>query len=272
MENLGLGKTITNKGMAVADVAIKVKDRPTYFSNLDGKFEFAMTDGVCIIERIEKPGYVLVSPELPCEVKESFGVIEIVMESHEDRMQKELFERGQYLYEEAQRREEKRLYGDAADILIMRADLDPSNVRWQYETGKYMHKYGDYKTAQKFYNRAIKAAEVYGEKNQLLAHCYELYGDNYCDWRMWGENSVMNYADAKNYYQRGGHFWYSLYGEANNHVARVYYKMAACWYKLENKTNAKSCLDKAIEVLQMIPNPDMTLWNRIDTLRQEINS
>lgn len=270
---LGLGVVVTNERTNVADVAIKVKDRPMYISDADGMFEFALTDGTCIIEKIEKPGYTLISPQLPHEVKNSNELLRIVMENHEDDQQRDIREKGQWLYNEAQRQEQERLYGDAADTLIMRADLDPMNVRWQIETGKYMHKYGDYKTAQGFYNRAIKAAEeLYGEKNQLLARCYELYGDNYFVWRVWGEDNVLNYADAKNYYQRGGHFWYTLYGEGNNHVARIYYKMAACWYKLENKTNAKTCIDKAIETLRITPEPDPKWQSRIFELKKELDS
>lgn len=270
---LGFGETVTRDGQPVADVAIMIKDRPTYISNIDGKFEFAPIDGRFTIEKIEKPGYKIVSPQLPFVAQGETGPIRVVMESDEDDQQRDIREKGRWLYEEALRQEQQRLYGDAADTLIIRADLDPMNVRWQFETGKYMHKYRDYKTAQAFYNRAIKAAEeLYGEKNQYLARCYELYGDNYFVWRVWGEDSVMNYADAKNYYQRGGHFWYSLYGEANNHVARVYFKMAACWFKLENNTNAKACLEKAIETLQNTPNPDPKWQQRIYDLKQKIEA
>lgn len=254
-QSLGRGSVVTTKGWPVADVAITLKDRPTYISDGNGYFRFAFDDGQYVVERIEKPGYRLVSPQLPFVQKDGYDTLKVVMESVESPEQRAVREKGSSLYGRVIECERQRLYGDGADLMIERANLDTMNVRWQYETGKYMYKYGDYATAQKYYNRAIqKAKELYGDKNQYLAICYQLYGDNYYEWKAWGENSALNYADAKTYYQQAGHFWYSLYGENNNYTARIYNKMGLCWYRLENEKNAMECFQKALKVLKAIPD------------------
>ena len=248
------GMITTEDREAVPDVAITVAGRPTYFSDKEGRFLFAAgNDGPFTVEKIERKGYEVMSPRLPYTAYGNRDTLKVVMRSQETPTQREVREYGELLYNKAMEQEQQRLYGDAADTLIKRASLDEDNVRWQYEAGQYMHKYGDYRTAQTFYNRAItKAKELYSEKNQYLALCYELYGDNYYVWRVWGEESVMNYADAKNYYQQAGHYWYTLYGETNEHTASIYYKMAVCWMKLDNETNALKALEKMLEVEKVL--------------------
>ena len=222
-QSIGHGEVVAN-GVGVSDVAIMLKGRPTYISDSIGRFEFAIDSGTYVIERVERPGYRLVSPQLPYVSNDSVSPVRIVMEQLESNRH---------------------------------AEPDTMNVRWLYETGEYFHKYGDYSTAQKYYNQAIqRARELYGDKNQYLAHCYQLYGDNYMKWKVWGEDSKLNYADAKTYYQRAGHYWYSLLGEKNNHTALIYNKMSACWLELDNAEAARKCLDKAVDILESIPDGD----------------
>ena len=241
-------------------MAVTLKGRPTYISDVNGNLWFAIDDGQYIVERIEKPGYRLVSPRMPFVQTDGSALLKVVMEVAESNEQRAVREKGASLYERVLECEQKRLYGDGADLMIERANLDTMNVRWQFQTGDYMHKYGDYATAQKFYNRAIhKAQELYGDKNQYLAICYQLYGDNYYTWRVWGENSVLNYADAKTYYRQAGHYWYSLLGENNNQTALIYNKMGSCWFKLDNLPNAAECFSKALEVLLAISDADRGL-------------
>lgn len=257
------GLVTTPDGRAVADVAITIKDRPTYFSDRDGHFAFAATteDGEYTIERVEKPGYKLTFPTLPYVSSNGEGwTTNIVMECEESEQQKAVREYGEQLYEKAMEQERKRLYGDAADSLVKRANLDTLNARWQYETGFYMHKYRDYRSAQTYYNRAISAAKPYGEKNQLLAMCYEAYGDNYCDWKVWGEESNLNYGDAKTYYVFARNYWFSLYGLNCNPMARIYIKLSNCWKGLENESMQKDYLDKALQTLDNTPDALLSLY------------
>ncbi len=258
-QSLGQGRVTTAEGLPLSDVAVTLKGRPTYISDANGNFLYAIDEGMYVVERIEKPGYRLVSPQLPFAQKEG-NVLHIIMEAAESSEQRAVREKGASLYGRVIECERLKLYGDGAALMIERANLDTMNVRWQYQAGDYMHRYGDYATAQQYYNRAIyKALELYGEKNQHLAICYQLYGDNYFVWKVWGENSVLNYAEAKTYYQRAGHFWYSLYGENNNYTAQIYNKIGMCWYKLENDKNAKECFLKALEVLKTIPDAEPVL-------------
>lgn len=258
-QSLGHGRVTTSDGVPVSDVAITLKGRPTYISDTNGYLMFAIDEGQYVVERIEKSGYKLVLPQLPFAQKEG-SVLQIVLEVAESNEQRDVREKGASLYGRVIECERQRLYGDGADLMMERANLDTMNVRWQYQTGEYMHKYGDYATAQKYYNRAIhKAKELYGDKNLYLAICYQLYGDNYYAWKVWGENSVLNYAEAKTYYLRAGHFWYSLFGENNNYTAQIYNKIGMCWYMLENEKNAKECFQKAWEVLTTIPDADPNL-------------
>ena len=260
-QTLGTGLITAPDGKTIADVAIVMKDRPTYISGLDGQFKFALSDGEFTVEKIEKDGYELLSPKLPYTSKYSGAPLKVVMKRTESSEQQALQAYGDQLYRQALALEQQRLYRDAADSLVKRAALDSLQVRWIYETGEYMHKYGDFRSAQAYYNKAIHIAkERYGDKNQYLAICYELYGENYFDWRMWGEESNLNYADAKTYYQYAGHFWYSLYGEYNNELAQIYLKMGLCWLKLDNLPSAKKFWDKALETLQNTEKPDQNLF------------
>ena len=257
---VGTGHVITKDGQRLSDVAIVLKDRPTYISNIDGNFTFALSNGYYTIERIEKAGYKLISPNLPYSSRYDGTQVKIVMEANNDEQQRVLYTYGEKLFQQALYLEQKQLYGDAADSLVKRAALDTLNVRWQYETGEYMHKYGDYLTAQTYYNKAIyKAKELYGENNQYLAICYELYGDNYFDWKAWGDKIDLNFADAKAYYQLSGHAWNLLFDEFNNNSARINLKMGRCWVRLDNPLSAKKCWDMSLSTLQNTPDADRNL-------------
>lgn len=246
-------------GEPVADVAVKFQDRPTYISGPDGKFEYLAPAQGFTIEKIERPGYELLSPTLPFTTDGNESPVTILMKRNESPARQRLREKAEAIYEQVLDYEIKDQLKLAASLLTIRADLDPDNVRWQYETGKFLHKYKDYRNAQSYYNRAIKKAEeLYGEKNQWLAICYEAYGDNYFKWNVYfesgigDENNTLHFADAKTYYQQAGHFWYTLLGEQNDHVALIYWKMGHCWNNLDNGTNALTCYEKAYNVLRSV--------------------
>ncbi|MBP5547383.1 MAG: tetratricopeptide repeat protein [Bacteroidales bacterium] len=261
-------KVKTENGAPIADVAIKISGRPTYITNDDGFFYFAADNNQFTIERIEKTGYKLISPKLPYTATTDINTLTIIMTLDEKPQQTSLREYGQKLKDNALQLESQRMYGDAADSLIKRANLDTENVRWQIETGMYMHKYGDYRTAQTFYNRAIKKAqELYGDNNQWLAECYNLYGDNYFVWDPWGASgmtsSAMHFADAKTYYNYARSCWISLLGEQCNAVANSYLYIGRCWRKLENDTMAMQCYEKALDILKSLPNPDRNIESAV---------
>lgn len=243
-------------GEPVADVAVKFQDRPTYISGPDGKFEYLAPAQGFTIEKIERPGYKLLSPALPFTAHGNESPVTILMKRDEGFSQRRTRKKAEDILETALQFEKSGKIKEAAQLFINRSELDADNVRWLYETGLFFHKYKGYKTAQAFYNRAIKKAEeLYGEKNQWLAVCYEAYGDNYFKWNVYfesgmgDENNTLHFADAKTYYQQAGHFWYTLLGEQNNHVAQIYHKMGKCWENLENPTNAMKCYENAMTIV-----------------------
>ena len=179
-----IGK-VTSDGEPVSDVAVKIKDRPCYISGEDGTFEYLVPEQGYTIEKIECPGYKLVSPTLPFTGKGNDTELNILMKRDESFSQRQLRKKAEELYEKALQLEKNRQIKEAAQLSIDRSELDPDNVRWLYETGQFFFNYKGHKVAQSFYNRAIeKAKELYGEKNQWLAICYEAYGDNYFEWNV----------------------------------------------------------------------------------------
>ncbi|MBR4783598.1 MAG: hypothetical protein IK023_06900 [Bacteroidaceae bacterium] len=136
--------------------------------------------------------------------------------------------------------------------------IDTTDVRSLYEAGSRLHDAGNYSMAQKFYFRAYNLAQKLPDddpyKNQHLALIYELYGDNYYTWKVWGENSVLNYANARIYYREAGHYWYLLYGKNNLYTARIFNKMASCWLQIENPDSAAVCIDEALLAIQNTPD------------------
>ena len=149
-----IGK-VTSDGEPVSDVAVKFKDRPCYISGRDGTFEYLVPEQGFTIEKIEKPGYKLISPALPFTTKGNDPALSILMKQDESFSQRRLRKKGESLIEEMGQCDIERRYGDAADKFIERANLAPDNVRWQHEAGRYLHMHKEYKTAQTLYNRAI---------------------------------------------------------------------------------------------------------------------
>ena len=117
------------------------------------------------------------------------------------------------------------------------------------EKGLEYNKQGDFKAAQLTYNDAIKKAKSLSSGNEhLLALCYELYGDNYYEWKVWGSGSTLNYADAKTYYVEAARIWHTTKGENCPEVRRIYNKIAACWLNLENDGSASKWINDALAV------------------------
>lgn len=115
------------------------------------------------------------------------------------------------------------------------------------EKGVEHNKHGEYKAAQLTYNDAIsKVKDLGDDKECYLALCYELYGDNYYFWRVWGPESSLNYADAKKYYVEAARIWASAKGENCPEVTRLSNKIGACWFRLENNENAAIWFNKAL--------------------------
>ena len=212
------GMVVTQDGIGIPFVAVTIKDKPTCISNADGSIDIALTDGRFVIEKIEKAGYVLVSPKLPFTSERGNTKLQIVMKKEP----------------------EKDGGGQDADI-----------IRAWYEKGEQLHNRGDYQAAQIEYNRAIeKAKEVYGDNNRFLAICSELYGDNYFAWKVWGDASALNYADAKTYYNLSLRCWIPLSGENSHDASRLHNKIGACWFNLENDVEATKKYEQALAALQ----------------------
>lgn len=106
---------------------------------------------------------------------------------------------------------------------------------------------GEYENAQLTYNNAINKAKALGsDKERFLALCYELYGDNYYFWRVWGAESRLNYGDAKTYYVLAARNCIATHGDNSPELIRIYNKIGACWLLLENNENAAKWFQKAL--------------------------
>lgn len=124
---------------------------------------------------------------------------------------------------------------------------DTTQIMQLCVNGVEYYKRGEFKTAQLTYNEAInKAKALSSSKERYLALCYELYGDNYFDWRVWGPESTLNYADAKTYYAEAVRNWIAINGENCPEVIRIYNKIGACWLLLENNENAAKWFKNAL--------------------------
>lgn len=253
-QKIEVGKVVLeeDRTQPVVDVAIKFKDRPYCFSDTEGKFEFVVTENQYLIEAIQKDGYQLVSPLLPYSVKGDDPLV-IVLRSIETPNQRMISEKADQLYQQALLFDRLRKTEFVLNCLDERAALDTNNIRWQYDVGLYLQSCGDYRSAMRCFNLVIKKAEeLYGTKNQWMAKCYESYGDNYMRWNAWKESgfgdSKLHFADAKTYYTQAGHFWYTLLGENNVHVAQIYRKLGECWNELDNTHNALQCFEKALGI------------------------
>lgn len=124
---------------------------------------------------------------------------------------------------------------------------DTTQIMQLCVNGVEYYKRGEFKTAQLTYNEAInKAKALSSSKERFLALCYELYGDNYFDWRVWGPESTLNYADAKTYYTEAARNWIAFNGENCPEVIRIYNKIGACWLLLENNENAAKWFKNAL--------------------------
>ena len=124
---------------------------------------------------------------------------------------------------------------------------DTAQIMQLCESGVGYLNRGDYKSAQLTHNNAINKAKALGsDKERFLAICYELYGDNYYFWRVWGLESTLNYADAKTYYVEAARNSIATHGENSPEVIRIYNKIGACWLLLENDENAAKWFKKAL--------------------------
>lgn len=204
-------KVVTTDGVGIPDVAITIKDRPSFLTRTDGSFDVALTDERFVIEKVERQGYALVSPKLPYTSEKGNTKLQIVMKRAKPA-----------------------------------AGAEDDSIRQCYEAGQELHKQGKYKDAQSEYNRAIEMAKAhYGESNKYIAICYELYGDNYFAWRAWGPDSTLNYADAKTYYNYALQYWISTLGNNSTVASRLHNKIGACWWKLENDAEAAKKYEQA---------------------------
>jgi len=211
------GNVVTQDGHGIPGVAITIKDRPTFASGADGSFDIELTDERFVIEKVEKPGYVLVSPKLPFTSEKGNTRLQIVMKQQPEKT----------------------------------VELNEDSIRKFYEAGQQLHNQGNYQAAQIQYNHAIETAkELFGDNNKYLAICYELYGDNYFAWRVWGDSSVLNYADAKTYYNLSLRCWISVSGENSLDASRLHNKIGNCWWNLENAEEATKKYEQALTSLQ----------------------
>lgn len=148
-------------------------------------------------------------------------------DSLEKRQMKELSERcySQYeIYKSMYRNDSARYY------LELRASLDTMNVDWQLEAGRFISEYGNPQNYGRllhkerieadsilfYYRRAFRAAvRKYGEKNPVVATCYNNIAERYFSHGEW------DIADE--YFQKAVDIMILSYGDKSAEVADCYF-------------------------------------------------
>lgn len=130
----------------------------------------------------------------------------------------------------------------AAHSLLLRADLDTTNVQWQLEAGVFMANYlGDYDKALSLYQRALRnAVSQYGGQHKYVADSYGNIGA-ICAVR-------EAYADALSYGQKALDIRLAIFGEDHPDVATSYNNMGAVYKAQAAYAEALSCYQKALEI------------------------
>ena len=130
----------------------------------------------------------------------------------------------------------------AAYFLIKRADLDPTNVKWQNEAGNFIENYlADYELAMNYYQKGLsQAIAQYGEHSDWVAWSCTDIGSIYY--------KQDDYSQAMEYFQKSLTICEDIFGTENPEVAVSYDNIGNVHISQGNYAQALECFQKALAI------------------------
>lgn len=142
----------------------------------------------------------------------------------------------------------------AAYFLIKRADLDPTNEKWQQDAGYFFQNFlADYELAMKYYQTGLnQAIAQYGEQSEKTADYYDDIGSIY--------DFQQDFNQALTYYQKALAIRESVLGTEHPDVAESLDDIGSIYYSQGNHTQAFEHFQKALDIRERalgLEDPDV---------------
>ena len=124
----------------------------------------------------------------------------------------------------------------------LRAELDSTNVEWQYDAGVFLSDYlADNNSAMGYYRLALKhALEQYGKNSEQVALCYNIIGKTY--------STQGEYDNALEYYKQALESMPIIFEEAHPTVATIYNNIGNAYTQLGLYKQALENLVKSLYI------------------------
>ena len=126
----------------------------------------------------------------------------------------------------------------AADNLILRSQLDTTNVQWALDAAQFINIYmADSVAADKYINMALRnALSLYGEENELTISCYEMVLANHPKERLSMAKKALDLA-------------IKLYGSEDViPVASRYNNLGLAYFATDSLDWSQKCFEKSIDI------------------------
>ena len=142
----------------------------------------------------------------------------------------------------------------AAYFLKKRADLDPTNEKWQQDAGYFFQNFlADYELAMKYYQTGLnQAIAQYGEQSEKTADYYDDIGSIY--------DFQRDFNQALTYYQKALAIRESVLGTEHPDVAESLDVIGYIYYCQGNHTQAFEHFQKALDIRERalgLEDPDV---------------
>ena len=142
----------------------------------------------------------------------------------------------------------------AAYFLKKRADLDPTNEKWQQDAGYFFQNFlADYELAMKYYQTGLnQAIAQYGEQSEKTADYYDDIGSIY--------DFQQDFNQALTYYQKALAIRESVLGTEHPDVAESLDDIGYIYYCQGNHTQAFEHFQKALDIRERalgLEDPDV---------------
>ena len=134
----------------------------------------------------------------------------------------------------------------AAHYILLRANLDTTNVEWQLEAGVFLTNYiADYNHAMFLFQRSLrKALEKYGDNHLEVATSYSNIGLVY--------DSQGEYSRALEMYERSLEIRKSVYGDNHPEVAASYNNIGLVYYSQGEYSRALEMYERSLEIIKSV--------------------
>ena len=142
----------------------------------------------------------------------------------------------------------------AAYFLKKRADLDPTNEKWQQDAGYFFQNFlADYELAMKYYQTGLnQAIAQYGEQSEKTADYYDNIGSIY--------DFQQDFNQALTYYQKALAIRESVLGTEHPDIAESLDVIGYIYYRQGNHTQAFEHFQKAMDIRERalgLEDPDV---------------